>query len=455
MNTCPAPRFPFLEPTSHPTTPVPALLPTDHEMGAVASGLGLLFLQQPQILDVFQQLQQQLEKYIKNTFFKRKENSEKKKPKEGVLLIQACRDADEPTWHRKAVQQVFTDTLARYQSPTASKQQPVQMVCVNKDKAIPIQNPKAYLHQLIDAQFTTLLSDISKIIAKQGDDGQDVISLSTGGFRTHSYIDVQKALAIRPDWFAPLIGLSPNTIYTLKHNAELLSKADSTIDLSPNDIDTPEQQKSKRQINAELLKKVNDSLNKVNSAIVRYVDAHLDQPNSPYNQFKTQYRKIIQEAVKRGIAVVVPTGDEHLNALSFKAKSGADTNFLLEADGVIGVGASDDNRTASFHDDTVAPFSSIGNGEDNPIILAPGIGVKVDGKRLNGSGVSASQVAAIIRAMRQRYPNLRVEEIIDILQQTAVKTKDHHPISHGAGVVNPQAAIIEAERRGKLFSLSN
>jgi serine protease AprX len=135
---------------------------------------------------------------------------------------------------------------------------------------------------------------------------------------------------------------------------------------------------------------------------------------------------------------------------------------------VIGVGATDNNGK-------LADFSSrgeLGNPLFHPALVAPGVNTvslrpstlatvtTIDGLAANdaalsaaelpfyttgsGTSFSAPQVAGVIALMLEVNPNLTPPQIRDILQRTATPLPPYYLYEVGAGMLNAQAAVLEA-----------
>src|SRR5207237_9013565 len=62
----------------------------------------------------------------------------------------------------------------------------------------------------------------------------------------------------------------------------------------------------------------------------------------------------------------------------------------------------------------------------------------------NGTSFSAPQVAGVIALMLEANPNLTPAQIRDILQRTATPLPPYYLYEVGAGMLNAQAAVLEA-----------
>src|SRR5207237_5323596 len=62
----------------------------------------------------------------------------------------------------------------------------------------------------------------------------------------------------------------------------------------------------------------------------------------------------------------------------------------------------------------------------------------------NGTSFSAPQVAGVIALMLEANPNLTPAQVRDILQRTATPLPPYYMYEVGAGMLNAQAAVLEA-----------
>ncbi len=127
---------------------------------------------------------------------------------------------------------------------------------------------------------------------------------------------------------------------------------------------------------------------------------------------------------------------------------------------VIAVGADDYHDSTSLSDDTVASFSSWGDGVRNPDLLAPGVHVQslrdpgsyidqtygstgdINQRFFRGSGTSqaAAMISGAAALLVQEHPTWTPDEIKDLLVGTAVPLPNTSPRAQGAGLVDLQAA---------------
>jgi hypothetical protein len=174
--------------------------------------------------------------------------------------------------------------------------------------------------------------------------------------------------------------------------------------------------------------------------------------------------KLAERAVELGVVVVASMGN------------GGDAGFVpspAAGDGVIAVGAFDDQRTARAADDVIPSFSnsgprvSDGDGdvidELKPDLVAPGVSVlAADGdlsgsgneyRRLSGTSMSAAYVSGVAALIQSTNVWLTPAQIRDLLRTTARRTLPvapdgspadlrWHPVI-GWGAVDAYAALLE------------
>lgn len=173
--------------------------------------------------------------------------------------------------------------------------------------------------------------------------------------------------------------------------------------------------------------------------------------------------RLATRAVELGMVVVGSVG----NAGS--------TSFVPSpagGDGVIAVGAIDDQRSGAPADDQLPSFSNAGprasdqdgdtDDEDKPDLVAPGVAIlSADGdltsngtsyKRLSGTSMSAAVVSGAVAALRGDHPELTPAQIASLLRATARPLPAGGPPpasrwspSAGYGVLDLYAARLEAE----------
>jgi subtilisin family serine protease len=138
---------------------------------------------------------------------------------------------------------------------------------------------------------------------------------------------------------------------------------------------------------------------------------------------------------------------------------------------VLTVGATDQHKTASRADDTVATFSSRGptriDRELKPDLVAPGVAIesladagstiyqenphaRIDGTvdtvaapylSLTGTSMAAPVVAGTIALMLEANPQLTPNLVKAILQYTAERRRRYELTSQGAGFLNARGAV--------------
>ncbi|MGE0201091.1 MAG: S8 family serine peptidase [Candidatus Melainabacteria bacterium] len=183
-------------------------------------------------------------------------------------------------------------------------------------------------------------------------------------------------------------------------------------------------------------------------AVVRYVNQTLsDSPD--FAETLASYQRATQRAGESGMVIVVAAGNANAADPDFGfpgAAPGDGFNFLAMSDDVIAVAASELNDE-HWHDDSIAPFSSRGDGRYNPTLTAPGRGVLIVGENTHHQGTSyaAPIVSATVVQMLHKNPARTPAEIRGILQNTAHNRPDREPgfgpEHEGAGILNRQAAL--------------
>lgn len=271
---------------------------------------------------------------------------------------------------------------------------------------------KESLNKLVDTSSTDALDKMSNQIKKLTQSGQtNVINASFGFCRSDVYGSVMQALMQNPS-LAPVVGLDPTD--TAKIVAD-----------SNNQLQAPQN---------------------VSDAVVHYVDNQLNAPDSAFQKSLVNYQDVTHQAAQKGIVTVVASGNNHKDAAPFTAHGalGADTSFLAESQDVISVAAStkaDDGSSGR----KIADFSSWGDGQYNPTISANGVGVDTKYGPQDGTSFAAPQVTATVARMLQNNPNLTFQQVKTILQNTATDIVPNNTDSDGAGDINPDQAVAQAD----------
>jgi hypothetical protein len=177
--------------------------------------------------------------------------------------------------------------------------------------------------------------------------------------------------------------------------------------------------------------------------------------------------KLATIAAQQGIVVVAAMGNEGHAAYVPSPASG---------DGVLAVGAFDDQRTPASDDDLWAFFDNYGPrasdgdlntyDEQKPDLLAPGVAVlSADGSlssdgaqyhRVSGTSQAAAFVSGAAALLRSAEPSLTPAEIGDLLRATAHRYLSTPPSQGGPdprwsstigfGVIDVYAALLEAQQ---------
>jgi len=188
------------------------------------------------------------------------------------------------------------------------------------------------------------------------------------------------------------------------------------------------------------------------AAAVRTVDSVLD--NSPVvQQAWQQYVETTRQAAQAGMIIVQSAANEN-NTLPFEVplKPGSGMNDCAKSPYVITVAAASTNQQpgnrAAY---VIAPFSSRGDGlVYNPTIAAPGaemgISFPAGGMGHNnvvaGTSYSTPFTCGVIAMMLQRNPYLTFDQVKAKLQSTATPIPGATVAEQGAGVINPELAVL-------------
>jgi serine protease AprX len=162
----------------------------------------------------------------------------------------------------------------------------------------------------------------------------------------------------------------------------------------------------------------------------------------------------VEQAWKKGIFVVVSAGNEGYGTT--KLNNPAYDPFVMA------VGAAEPNGTLSLSDDTVAAFSSGGDANRRPDVVAPGtsiLGLRDPGSYIDTTypsarvgdtprlfkGSGTSQAAAVVSGaaalLLQQRPSIKPDQLKKLLTSTAVNLKGDRPTADGNGEINLAAAL--------------
>lgn len=162
-----------------------------------------------------------------------------------------------------------------------------------------------------------------------------------------------------------------------------------------------------------------------------------------------KFDHIAQIAKKLGITVVVAAGNDGRDVPLPQIGT---LNPLCLSENVISVGATKLNGTSDdSSDDTRADFSSY-PGADSPRqldVMAPGLGITLpyiggSYKTVDGASYSSSFVSGLVALMYQVNPNIKPDEVREILKDTAIKLKGVLKNMQGSGEVDPLMAVVSA-----------
>jgi len=155
----------------------------------------------------------------------------------------------------------------------------------------------------------------------------------------------------------------------------------------------------------------------------------------------------VETAWHAGIVVVAAAGNSGF--ASQGVEDPASNPYLIT------VGAADTHGTTATSDDTVASFSSNGNGSRNPDLVAPGIHMEslrvansyidatypsgyISDRFFRGSGTSqaAAVVSGAAALLLQQHPLLSPDQVKAMLTGTATKLSGQSAAAEGAGEIN-------------------
>jgi serine protease AprX len=168
----------------------------------------------------------------------------------------------------------------------------------------------------------------------------------------------------------------------------------------------------------------------------------------------------LERAQKKGIAVVVAAGN------GGEERTGLDSPAYDP--NLIAVGASDDARTIPLTDDAVPVWSSRGDGERDPDVIAPGTGIVSlgvpggylfeaypgarvgdDGFRGSGTSQAAAGVSGLAAAVLSARPDLGPAALKGVLRATARPLAGVPSAQQGAGVADGEAAAVARVERSE------
>jgi subtilisin family serine protease len=187
-------------------------------------------------------------------------------------------------------------------------------------------------------------------------------------------------------------------------------------------------------------------------AVVNSIDNILDNNPSVQNAHRL-YIDSTRQAAQNGLILVAATGNQN-NKLPYnvKTKPGSALDEFSKSPYVINVAAANTNQQpGNRYGYTIANFSSRGDGYQwNPTITAPGAEYRIahpvesvcDTLAVNGTSVAAPFVSGVIAMMLQRNPYLTFDQVRAKLQTTATPLQGYSTAEQGAGVINPQLAVL-------------
>jgi serine protease AprX len=160
----------------------------------------------------------------------------------------------------------------------------------------------------------------------------------------------------------------------------------------------------------------------------------------------------VEQAWKAGIVTVVAAGNSGV------ASGGLDDPAFDPY--IVAVGADNTHGTTDVADDTVAAFSSRGDGSRDPDVVAPGksvVSLRVPGSFIDNQhpearvgdvyfrGSGTSQAAAVVSGaaalVLSQRPQMRVGQVKALLMQTARSLTDATYSAQGRGLIDLAAAL--------------
>ena len=157
----------------------------------------------------------------------------------------------------------------------------------------------------------------------------------------------------------------------------------------------------------------------------------------------------VQAAAKCGITVVVSAGNDGPDEGTLSAPGNAPS--------AITVGALNDQGTPQTDDDWIAYFSSCGPSKydhiEKPDVIAPGVDIiscsnKDDGYvKMSGTSMATPFTAGLACLMKQANPHARSKEIKAVIMNTADPIDQLRKTAQGAGVVDPQEAVANIQKK--------
>jgi serine protease AprX len=181
--------------------------------------------------------------------------------------------------------------------------------------------------------------------------------------------------------------------------------------------------------------------------------------NSVQSELVDPLSHAVESAWRNGIVVVVSVGND--------GAAGTTVTMPAASPYVIAVGAADIQTPQSKTDDTVAPFSSVGNATRHADVLAPGtsiIGLRDPGSyvdvtypsglvpgdttgrffRGSGSSQAAAAVSGAVALLLQQRPTMTPDQVKKLLMSTTNTMKKETSIAKGAGEIDLAAAAKAA-----------
>lgn len=179
------------------------------------------------------------------------------------------------------------------------------------------------------------------------------------------------------------------------------------------------------------------------------------------------YADAIRKARQQGVTVVVAAGNSDIDASGFRPAncegviSVAATN-RVGARAYFGRPGAGSNFGASVK--VAAPGGETSDNPENGILSTMNDGIRAPGndsyKAYQGTSMAAPHVAGVVALMYQVHPNILPDEALSILRATSqpfpiVTSRQCDTSSCGAGIIDAEAAVAEAAKRGSMISAAS
>ncbi len=314
-----------------------------------------------------------------------------------------------------------------------------------KDRENPL---KDYITDWSTTAVTGMTSDLKKYCLDANNPDLKVFNISQGASNVSLYQDILQEFEKNPESLQGIIG-------------DLIGedKAQKWVD----DVIQARQKKEAflQEHNLPLDRLITSGLSRSSAetpdlmqAIINQVDQTLEY-NAKFNQALHDYQQTTEAIANKGITVVVAASNDGNFAQTknhkYEIKPGSEYNWYAMSNHIISVGAADIHNTPSIRlDDTIAGFSSKGNDQYHPTIVAQGANFPSDrGSLISQNGASGTsfatpQVATTVALMLEQNPNLSFNEIKHLLTTNATLLANFGIEAQGAGFLEIDKAIIAA-----------